>query len=301
MPDVEEECMRGVIWFASLCVIAGMALPVSAQTPVERGRYLVEVLGSCGNCHTPKGPQGDLPGKHLAGGFQLDEDFGTWITPNITSDPDTGIGRWTDEEIVRAIRDGRGRDGKTLGPPMPFELYRRLSDNDVRAMVAYLRTVPPIRNVVPRGQYKIPLPPAYGPPVGSVAEPSRQDLVAYGEYLAGPVMHCMACHTPYLPDGRIDTSRMGSGGLEFRGPWGVVYSANLTPDADTGLGRARDGEIIAALYGARRGGGRVLPPMPTQHYAQGIAEGDLRAILAYLRALPPIPNKVPAAVPPKQP
>ena len=293
--------MRGLIGLMSLCIIAGLAGPASAQSPVERGRYLVEVLGSCGNCHTPKGPQGDLPGKHLAGGFQLDEDFGTWITPNITSDPDTGIGRWTDDEIVQAIREGRGRDGKTLGPPMPFELYRRLADNDVRAMVAYLRTVPPVSNVVPRSQYKIPLPPAYGPPVGAVPEPSRQDLVAYGAYLTGPVMHCMACHTPYLPDGRIDTSRMGSGGLEMRGPWGVVYSSNLTPDLDTGLGRARDGEIIAALYGTRRDGGRVLPPMPTQHYAQGIAEGDLRAILAYLRSLPPIPNKVPAPVPPKQP
>jgi hypothetical protein len=80
-----------------------------------------------------------------------------------------------------------------------------------------------------------------------------------------------------------------------------VYSANLTPDPDTGLGRAPDGQIIAALYGARRDGGRVLPPMPTQHYTQGIAEGDLRAILAYLRSLPPISNKVPLPVPPKQP
>jgi mono/diheme cytochrome c family protein len=293
--------MRGLIGVVSLSVIVGMALPAAAQSPVERGRYLVEVVGSCGNCHTPKGPQGDLPGQHLAGGFQLEEDFGTWITPNITSDPDAGLGRWTDDEIVRAIREGLGRDGKTLGPPMPFELYRRLADSDVRAMVAYLRTVPPVRNAVPRSRYTIPLPPAYGPPVSSVAEPSRQDLVAYGEYLAGPVMHCMACHTPYLPDGRLDTSRMGSGGLEFRGPWGVSYSANLTPDADTGLGRAGDGQIIAALYGARRDGGRVLPPMPTQHYVQGIAEGDLRAILAYLRALPPIQNKVAVPVPPKQP
>ena len=293
--------MRGRIGLVGLCIVAGTVLPATAQDQVERGRYLVEVLGSCGNCHTPKGPQGDVPGKHLAGGFQLDDDFGMWITPNITSDPETGIGNWTDDEIIRAIREGRSRDGKTLGPPMPFELYRRLSDSDVRAMVAYLRTVPPVRQVVPRSQYKIPLPPAYGPPVGSVPEPSRQDPVKYGEYLAGPVMHCMACHTPMFPDGRMDTSRMGAGGFEFKGPWGVSYSANLTPDSDTGLGRVRDGEIIAGLYGARRDGGRILPPMPSQYYAQGIAEGDLRAIIAYLRSLPPIQNKVPAPVPPKQP
>jgi hypothetical protein len=77
----------------------------------------------------------------------------------------------------------------------------------------------------------------------------------------------------------------------------VTYSANLTPDVETGLGAWKDGEIIAAIYGARRG----LPPMPTQHYAQGIAEGDLRAIIAYLRSLPPVRNKVPAPEPPKKP
>src|SRR5437867_3458769 len=87
----------------------------------------------------------------------------------------------------------RGRDGKTLGPPMPYDLYRRLADNDVKAMVAYLRTVAPVRNVVPRGQYKIPLPDSYGPPVGTVPDPPRQDPVKYGEYLAGPVAHCMEC------------------------------------------------------------------------------------------------------------
>ena len=77
--------------------------------------------------------------------------------------------------------------------------------------------------------------------------------------------------------------------------------ANLTPDPDTGLGRARDGDIIAALYGGRRDGGRVLPPMPTQHYVQGIAELDLRAIIAYLRSLTPVQNKVSAPEPPKKP
>jgi mono/diheme cytochrome c family protein len=292
--------VRGLIGAVTLCV-AVAAAPASAQSPVERGRYLVEVIGACGNCHTPKGPTGDVPGKHLAGGFQLDDSFGSWITPNITPDPETGIGRWTDSEIIRAIRDGKRPDGTTLGPPMPFDLYRRLSDNDVKAMVAYLRTVSPVRQVVPRSQYRIPLPDSYGPPVGGVPDPPRHDLVKYGEYLAGPVAHCMACHTPFVPQGRPDTTRVGAGGLEFRGPWGVSYSANLTPDPATGLGNWKDGEIIASIYGVRRGGGRVLPPMPIQHYAQGIAEEDLRALLAYLRALPPVRNQVPAPEPPKKP
>jgi mono/diheme cytochrome c family protein len=293
--------VRGLIGLMSLCLVAGTALPVSAQSAVQRGRYLVEVLGACGNCHTPKGPEGDLPGKHLAGGFQLDDAFGTWITPNITPDPETGIGRWTDEDVIRAIREGRGRDGKTLGPPMPFEMYRRLADSDVTAMVAYLRTVAPVRNAVPRSRYTIPLPPSYGPAVVSVPDPPRHDLVKYGEYLAGPVAHCMECHTPFLPEGRPDTTRLGAGGFAMPGPWGVSYTANLTADVETGLGAWKDGEIIASIYGVRRGGGRVLPPMPTQHYAQGIAEEDLRALLAYLRSLPPIRNKVLVPEPPKKP
>jgi mono/diheme cytochrome c family protein len=293
--------VRGSIGLLCLGLIAGAVLPASAQSPVERGRYLVEVLGGCGNCHTPKGPQGDLPGKHLAGGFQEEESFGIWITSNITPDPETGIGRWTDAEIIRAIREGKRPDGRTLGPPMPFYLYRHLADSDVKAIVAYLRTVTPVRQAVPPSQYKTSLPPSYGPPVGAVPDRSRQDPVKYGEYLAGPVAHCVDCHTPYLSEGRPDTTRLGAGGFAFRGPWGVSYAANLTPDPETGLGAWKDGEIIAALYGVRRAGGRVLPPMPTQHYSQGIAEGDLRAIIAYLRALPPIRNTVPAPEPPKKP
>lgn len=293
--------MRVLIGLVGLSLIAGAALPASAANPLERGRYLVEVLGACGNCHTPKGPGGDLPGKHLAGGFQLDEAFGTWIAPNITPDPETGIGRWTDADLIQAIREGKRPNGQTLGPLMPFDLYRRLADSDVTAMVAYLRTVAPVRNAVPRSRYQIPLPDSYGPAVGAIPDPAREDPVKYGEYLAGPVMHCLACHTPFLPEGRPDANRLGAGGLPFTGPRGVSYSTNLTPDPETGLGRAKDGEIIAALYGVRRDGGRVLPPMPSQHYAQGIAAGDLQALVAYLRSLPPIRNGVPSPEPPKKP
>jgi mono/diheme cytochrome c family protein len=294
--------VRVLISLVSLCLVAGVAVPAGAESPLERGRYLVEVLGACGNCHTPKGPEGsDLPGKHLAGGFRYEEPFGTWISPNITPDPETGIGQWTDAQLIRAIREGKRPDGRTLGPPMPFALYRRLADSDVKAMVMYLRTVTPVREAVPRSQYKIPLPDSYGPPVGAVPDPPRHEPVKYGEYLAGPVAHCMECHTPFLPEGRPDAGRLGAGGFAFRGPWGVSYAANLTPSAETGLGAWKDGEIVAAIYGARRGGGRVLPPMPTQHYAKGIAEEDLRAIIAYLRSLPPIRNKVAAPEPPNKP
>jgi len=277
-----------------------VAAPAGAETLVERGRYLVEGLGACANCHTPKGPGGDLAARRFAGGFEVDEPpFGTWIAPNITPDRETGIGGWTDAEIARAIREGKHRDGHTLGPPMPFAQYRRLSDRDVRAMVAYLRTLPAVRNAVPRSRYTVPLPTSYGLPVTSVPDPSREDPAKYGEYLTGPVAHCVACHTPLTADGQPDEARRFAGGFAFVGPRGTVYSSNLTPHAETGLGRWADAEIARAIvYGTKRTGGTLSAPMPWPYYAGRVSDADVRAIVAYLRTLPAIANAVPRPKPP---
>ena len=123
------------------------------------------------------------------------------MVPNITPDPETGIGRWTDAEVALAIREGRRPDGSIIGPPMPIELYRGIADRDLAAMVAYVRSVPAVRNAVGKSRFDIPLPPTYGPPVGEVAAPA-DNPVARGAYLAGPVGHCIECHTPMGPDGR---------------------------------------------------------------------------------------------------
>jgi mono/diheme cytochrome c family protein len=284
-----------ILLVATLLVVGSwLGLPSHGQVQLERGMYLVEVLAACGNCHTPRDARGEMAHKHLAGGLEIREPFGLAVTSNITPDPNTGLGRWSDREIIRAIREGIGRDGRTLGPPMPFHLYRALSDRDVQAIVQYLRTVPPVYNVVGRSRYTIPLPASYGPAPSEVADPPRTDLVRYGEYLAGPVAHCIDCHTPPGADGRPDPSRPGAGGRAFRGPWGTSYAANLTADEETGLGRLTDGQIIAALYGIRRDGHRVLPPMPTAYYAAGIAVDDVQALVAYLRSLPAVRNSVPA-------
>jgi mono/diheme cytochrome c family protein len=279
---------------ALLVVGTWLGLPSHGQVQLERGKYLVEVLAACGNCHTPRDARGEMSHKDLAGGLEIREPFGVAVSSNITPDPDTGLGRWSDREITRAIREGTSRDGRTLGPPMPFRLYRDLSDRDVEAIVQYLRTVPAVYNAVGRSRYTIALPDSYGPAPGEVADPAQSDLVKYGEYLAGPVAHCLECHTPLGADGRPDRSRLGAGGKAFRGPWGTSYAANLTADVETGLGGLNDGQIIAALYGIRRDGHRILPPMPSAHYAAGIAADDVQALVAYLRSLPPVRNPVPA-------
>ena len=245
---------------------------------------------ACGNCHTVQTPDGPAPGGELAGGLPLKfEEFDAY-PPNITPDAATGIGKWTDEEIIKAIREGRRPDGSIIGPPMPIGLYSRISDRDAKAIVAHLRSVPPVSNKTPKSVYRIPLPPSYGPPVAGVPDVPRDDPLAYGAYLAGPLGHCIECHTPFVK-GRPDfENRLGAGGFEFPGPWGVSVSANITPHADDGIADYSDAELKTVIAtGVRPGGTRLLPPMGIAYY-RNIDDADLNALVAYLRSLKPRPS-----------
>ncbi len=174
---------------------------------------------------------------------------------------------------------------------MPVELYRGLSDRDLAAIVAYLRSVPPVRHAVTeRSTYPFPLEP-HGPPVANVPDPPEDDPVARGAYLAGPVMHCVDCHTPPLPGDRRDWSRTGAGGVPFQGPWGEAVAPNITPHPEHGIGRWTDEQIVAAVTrGVSADGRRLAPPMGSRApvYAR-MAERDLRDLVAYVRSLPPQP------------
>ena len=274
---------------ASALSISGTA---SAETPLERGTYLVQSIAACGNCHTA--PGGPMAAHELAGGFNMKEGPIDAVTPNLTPDKETGVGGWTDAELMVGIRDGKRPDGSLIGPPMPFVMYRGLSDNDTKAIIAYLRTLTPVKNATRKSVYKMPLPPAYGPPVGHVADVDRSDKVAYGAYLAGPVGHCMECHTPMSKQpGRRDFENMlGAGGFKFEGPWGESVAANLTPDKETGLGNWTDEQIKKAITdGVRPDGTKLRPPMAFAYYKK-IKDEDLDAIVAYLRTLKPVKHEV---------
>lgn len=285
---------RGGVAAAAAVSLSGILLSgalssgtARAETELERGRALMNGIVACGNCHTPQGPNGPVPGMELAGGMPFVEKPFTAYAPNITPDPETGIGRWTDEQIVRAIREGKRPDGSIIGPPMPVEFYRGLSDSDARAIVAYLRSVAPVKNAVPKSEYRMPLPAAYGPPVTSVPDVPKADAAAYGAYMAGPLGHCMECHTPMLPDGRRDMSRAGVGGQSFAGPWGVSVARNITQDKEHGLGLWTDAQIETAItQGVRPDGTRLNPPMGF-HYYKTMGAEDLDRLVAYLRTLPP--------------
>lgn len=274
----------GQVFVTIALLLVVFAAPVRAESQLERGRYLVETLAGCGNCHTPRGPNGPLKDKKFAGGEIIKHADFTAVTSNITPDPRTGIGNWTDDQIGLAIREGRRPDGRLLGPAMPSRSYRFLADEDVKAIVAYLRSVAPVDNpIAAESHYDVALPANWGPPVGHVDAPLKEDKIAYGKYLAGPLARCMDCHTE--PPRPGESARLGAGGKEFHGPWGISVSANLTPSA---LGDWSDAEIERAIRtGVARDGHKLFPPMPFGAY-KNIADDDMAALIGYLRSLPAI-------------
>jgi cytochrome c len=150
--------------------------------------------------------------------------------------------------------------------------------------VAYLRAVPPVSNKVAKSEYKMQLPPAYGPSITApVTAPPASDKVAYGGYLAGPLGHCIECHSSPGPHGAPDfVNNLGAGGMTFHGPWGESVSRNITP---TNLANWSDDDIKQAITTGRRPDGeRLKPPMAYRYYNK-IAANDLDAIVAYLRSL----------------
>jgi mono/diheme cytochrome c family protein len=276
--------MRTLLFTA---LVLGAGSGAFADPSLERGEYLVRGPAGCGNCHTPQGPDGPDMANEL-GGFLVEKSdlFEAWA-PNIT--PGGRIAEWSDAELAKAIREGIRPDGTVIGPPMPIGLYRGLSDDDLMSMVMFLRTVAASDNVVPASTYNIPLPPAYGPPIDTVAAVPEGVTVEYGAYLAGPVAHCLECHTPMGPQGPMSDTHMGAGGFEFHGPWGVSVSANLTTHAD-GLAGYTDDEIRTMItQGVRPDGTRMNPPMGYGYYANTKPE-DIDAIILFLRQLPPLPD-----------
>ena len=276
----------------AVCLAAGSAV---AETQLERGKYLVESIMGCGNCHTPVGPDGPILDKALSGGPPIGEGNAfTAVPSNITPDPETGIGTWTDAEIRTAIRQGKrppnAHNGGTLiGPPMPFGQYRGIADADVDAVVAYLRTVPAVKNAVAKSTYHSALPPTWGPPIDKpIAAPPVSDRVAYGAYLAGPLGHCVECHTPMGPDHRRQfATLLGAGGTQFNGPSGLSVAKNITSDPEQGLGKWTDAEIERAVRtGIDKDGHPLKPPMGYGYYSR-ISADDMAALIAWLRSLPP--------------
>jgi len=282
----------GKTLFVTCSLLASAVALAGDDGLLERGTYLVETITACANCHSPKDPNTAevVAGMDYAGSFMAREEEFTVYAPNITMDVETGIGSWSDEEIIVAIRDGLRPDGSLVRPPMPSPFYRTMSDYDARAIVTYLRTIKPVRNVVPDSEYHIPLPPNYGPRVESVPEVSKDDPVAYGRYVTHTLGHCTGCHTP-RKNGKLDFSRTNLGGRIFNNHYGlgfVAVSMNITPHPVEGIGNWSDEEVKRAIaHGISRNGRKLARVMAFPNYAN-LSEEDLNAIVTYLRSLPPL-------------
>ena len=274
--------MRNLV-ILGLVAAAGVTAGAAQAAPsAERGDYLVNTIAACGNCHTPQGPEGPMMDKALTGMVVEQTEQYTAIAPNIT--PAARVKDWSDAEFVKAIREGIRPDGSVIGFPMPFEVYKGLSDTDVQSIVMYLRTVPAVESDPGTSEYKVPLPPAWGPPITSVADVPEGVTVEYGAYLAGPMGHCTVCHTTFGEMGPMLDTHLGQGGMEFKGPWGTSVAANITP---TGVGKYSDEELAAIITtGTRPDGSKLKPPMPIWAYAK-MKPDDVNAIVTYLRSLPP--------------
>jgi mono/diheme cytochrome c family protein len=285
-----------------ILLILGFALTAAAGDPatIERGRYMFN-LADCAGCHSERdytrfaGPV--VPGG-LGRGFVFPPELGLpgkVVAPNITPDRETGIGAWTDTEKIRAIRDGIGRDGKPLFPMMPYEAYRHMSDRDVKALVAYMNTLAPVKNPLPRTQLPpgMKLPPLQ--PAGTVPDPDASDRVKYGEYLV-TLGTCAHCHTP-LAEGHPDTSKLFAGGQDFKFPGGAsVVSSNITPDPETGIGKWTQDQFVKRFHMYRpylKTGAPKAPftLMPWLALA-GTTGEDLQAMYAYLKTVKPVKNNV---------
>jgi mono/diheme cytochrome c family protein len=263
------------------------AAPASAETPAERGSYLVNTVLTCGNCHTPKGPNGqDVMEKAFSGGLSWDEPPFKVTAPNITPDKATGIGNYTDAQLRTVLRKGVKANGVPVAMVMPSGFYEIMTERDLNAVVAYLHTLKPISNKVPDPVYKMPqghpIPPGADKPF---TEAMLNDKLKKGQYLA-TIAHCMECHTPFGQRGRDFENKLGAGGAEFPGPWGVSVSRNITSSKTKGLGSWTDAEIKRAItQGVSKDGSHLKPPMGFGYYAK-MTDADLDAVIAFLRTVP---------------
>jgi mono/diheme cytochrome c family protein len=307
--------LAGVFVFGSLAALylrpVSMAPPSSvtvdrSEENVARGRYLF-FRHACVDCHseTDKTRFGFPPKEGGIGkGQRMPEEMGlpgVISAANLTPDKETGIGQWSDGEIIRGIREGIGHDGRVLFPVMPYTEYSVMSDGDVRAIVAYLRSLEPVPNPLPASSIRFPvnlLIKSAPKPVGSVVEPDRGNPVALGRYLA-KTTGCESCHTP-VERGEFDIERMYGGGQEFTiGKDARVVSANISQDAETGIGNWSEQQFVEKFAQYKpyvENGSPVVEPsqnsvMPWLAYAR-MEEGDLKAIYAYLKTTRPVRQTV---------
>ena len=275
-------------------VTAGLkARPLSEvkfeSTPkrIVRGKYLTNGGSHCFMCHSPR--DWSKPGappietKKGAGAIMInDKDFRI-VAPNITPDEETGAGTWTDDMFARAIREGVGHDGRALFPLMLYQEFKYFSDEDLASIVVYLRTLPPVKNKLPKRYISevvqkniVKYPQQIYEPV---SEPDFSNIMERGKYMT-EVGGCIGCHTAWESDLKPGVF---AGGMSFQEPYDSAYSANITPD-QSGIFYDEDTFINVI----RTGKGGTLHSIMPWFVIKNYTDEDLRAIYRYLKTVPPV-------------
>jgi hypothetical protein len=264
---------------------------------LERGKYLATSIG-CLYCHSPhdwsKPDDPILPGMVGAGQQLPYADLpGKVFAPNLTPEKDTGAGKWTDDMLARAIREGIGHDERALFGIMPFAHYRNMPDEDLASIIVFLRSLPAVRNDVPKTEIIFPVNMIMRndpqPITGSVPAPDLSDPVKRGRFLVN-LTGCADCHTP------VDKHHVPIPGMDFSGgqvlqtPWGVVASANLTPDP-SGIPYYDETMFIKAMRTGAVGARELSKTMPWS-VVRNMTDQDLAGIFAYLKTLRPVSHHV---------
>jgi mono/diheme cytochrome c family protein len=279
-----------------LCLVVAAVPPVAADEAMRQGEYLFRAAG-CANCHTDEKNKG----APLAGGRALETPFGTFYSPNITPDPETGIGRWSETDFVRALREGINPEGGHYYPAFPYTSYTRLTDADLRAIRIYLFHQKPVRQVnkpheLPwylrsRASLRIWKMLFFHP---GALQPQSDRSAAWnrGAYLVTAVAHCGECHTPRNFLGGFKESRRFAGN-----PDGVdgADAPNITPDKKTGIGKWSQGDLVEYLEtGAMPDGDYAGDAMAEviDNSLSHLTPDDRKAIAVYVMSLPPMEGTV---------
>jgi mono/diheme cytochrome c family protein len=264
-----------------------------AKSLVERGRYLARA-GNCVSCHTaPDGPA-------FAGGLAFETPFGKLYSTNITPDPETGIGKWTEEQFARAVREGVRPDGAHLYPAFPYTAYTKLSDEDVSALFAYLKIVKPVNFTPPENDMSFPANQRWALGIWKAlffdegrfeADSKQTPEWNRGAYLVEGLGHCSACHSPRNFIGAEKSSMAMTGGeYTDKVPTGEIrmWSAPNLTDVPNGLGSWPAEEVASYLKTGRNAFSETHGPMnevilnSTRH----LSDDDVKAMAVYLKSLP---------------
>lgn len=300
LPDRSRVVVLALLTFA--CAHTNVPLPPvpsGVVTDPARGEYLVRNVGVCGGCHAAGEGKPDGP---LSGGHEFrDWRVGVARASNLTNDDETGLGTWTEAEIVRALRSGVRKDGRLLAPVMPYAFFNAMSDADAFAIARYLKSQAPVKNPV-RQDFNLAfrigrvllLHPA---PARTVAEVPRAATAEYGGYLSQHVGLCAECHTPRAGiKAEADLRRLFAGSAHP--PKGFPANpSNLTPDAATGIGNWSEEAFVQTIRTGVNPKGEHLHPFMPWHQNGRMTDDDLRAIDRFLRTVPAIRNEVPRRAP----